>query len=188
MMELRYHKGDVREDGKVFRTYAKNRSGKVVECWCSPEAWARLVERDKTRGRLYAEKARERAKQWAEANPDKAAEHRKKRSASPLQKAARKRWADKNKAKTMELTRLRQARKQQATPRWLSPCDRWAIEQAYELAKLREAATGMKWHVDHIIPLRGKNVCGLHVPDNLQVIPAVINSQKSNKVGSWSTL
>jgi hypothetical protein len=186
-MERRYRKGDVREDGWVFRTYAKNRSGKVVECWCSPEAWERLVRRDAWRGVVYAEKSRERVKRWAEQNPDKVREHIKKRSVSDLQKASRARWNAKNKEKLLELTRNRQAKKLQATPPWLSECDRWVFRQAYELAKMREKATGMKWHVDHIMPLRGRDVCGLHVPHNIQVIPATVNCQKSNKVMSWLT-
>jgi hypothetical protein len=67
------------------------------------------------------------------------------------------------------------------TPAWVGPDEQWLIEQAYELAALREKMTGFCWHVDHIIPLRGKNVSGLHVPTNLRVISGAENLAKGNK-------
>jgi hypothetical protein len=67
------------------------------------------------------------------------------------------------------------------TPKWLTKDDLWIIKEAYELATLRTKLFGFSWHVDHIIPLRGKLVSGLHVPANLQVIPERENHIKTNK-------
>jgi 5-methylcytosine-specific restriction endonuclease McrA len=46
---------------------------------------------------------------------------------------------------------------------------------------LLNKSTGVQWHVDHIIPLQGKNVSGLHVPENLQVIQGSLNIKKGNR-------
>lgn len=66
-------------------------------------------------------------------------------------------------------------------PGVLTEDDLWMIAEAYELAKLRELTIGGKWHVDHIVPLAGRLVSGLHVPWNLQVIPALENLAKGNR-------
>ncbi len=48
-------------------------------------------------------------------------------------------------------------------------------------AKVLEKLTGEKYHVDHVIPLQGKNVSGLHIPANLQILTATANMKKGNK-------
>lgn len=70
------------------------------------------------------------------------------------------------------------------SPKWLSSLHRKEIEDTYLLRDEVKLLTGDDYHVDHIIPLRGKNVCGLHVPWNLQVLPADINMSKSNHYGA----
>ena len=76
-------------------------------------------------------------------------------------------------------TRKRQATKLQRTPKW-DP-DAHLIVAKYQLAAMLSQATGIPHHVDHIIPLQGKNVSGLHTFSNLRVIPGEENVKKSNK-------
>lgn len=81
-----------------------------------------------------------------------------------------------------EYVRRRQAAKLQRTPVWLSEDDIWVMREAYKLAKLRTEMFGFSWHVDHVLPLQGATVSGLHVPVNLQVIPWLDNVRKHNRV------
>ena len=87
----------------------------------------------------------------------------------------------KNKALRNHITRKYQASKAKRVPKWLTPIDLWIIKEIYHLAEIRTKATGFEWQVDHIIPLQGQYVSGLHVPNNLQVIPKTMNIRKSNK-------
>jgi len=86
-----------------------------------------------------------------------------------------------NPAKRQALKVKRTAALMNRTPKWLTADDYWLMEQAYEHAITQSEKHGIKFHVDHIIPLNGKYVSGLHCPDNLQVIPYYENLSKSNK-------
>lgn len=81
-----------------------------------------------------------------------------------------------------ELVSLRRRRFRQATPKWLTAEQRMEIRLKYRLAIEMSRATGVRYAVDHIIPLQGEEVCGLHVPWNLQVIPQEENLKKYNKL------
>ena len=72
----------------------------------------------------------------------------------------------------------RRAAKIQATPEW---ADKKVITDIYKEAQRLQQVLGIPMHIDHVVPLQGELVCGLHVEYNLQVIPAALNLRKSNK-------
>ena len=116
---------------------------------------------------------RKRALEWAKNNRDKC-------------NLASKRWRDSHPEKEIAKMNKRRASRISRTPSWLTEDDFWMMKEAYSLSKLREKLTGIKWNVDHIIPLQGKLVSGLHVPSNLQVIPFIDNMRKGNSFGERS--
>jgi 5-methylcytosine-specific restriction endonuclease McrA len=84
--------------------------------------------------------------------------------------------------KLREREARRRASKLKATPSWLSKSQLTAIKCKYSLAIMFTKCSGVPYVVDHVVPLRGKTVSGLHVPWNLQVITATENLKKSNKL------
>lgn len=79
-------------------------------------------------------------------------------------------------------TDKRRAAKLQRIPCWFGEFDIFVATEANDIASRRSEATGIAWHVDHMIPLRSKLACGLHCGHNLQVIPAHLNQKKHNKI------
>lgn len=94
-------------------------------------------------------------------------------------KAYRRSWSKLNRDKKAFYTSNRKAQTLLATPRWLSEEQKSKIEDFYWLARDLKLITGESYHVDHIVPLKGRNVCGLHAPWNLRVIPSDLNLKKS---------
>jgi hypothetical protein len=91
-----------------------------------------------------------------------------------------KEWSAKNPGYYRAKARRRELALIQRTPKWVDPEHAWFIQEAYSLMQLRTAVTGIQWHVDHVVPLHGKHVSGLHVIQNLCVIPARHNLVKGN--------
>jgi hypothetical protein len=73
------------------------------------------------------------------------------------------------------------ARKKRATPSWASSeWEKLLSKEARHLAQLRSKMTGQEWETDHIVPIAGTTVCGLHTGSNLQVILKTENAAKAN--------
>jgi len=114
---------------------------------------------------------------WRKENPDKVKEqkrkdyeqHSKKRIATVL------RYQAENKEYYAELKARRRARTKSS-----DELTQFCFQEACSLRRLREKATGIKWHVDHIVPLKHKNACGLHIATNFQVVHAKWNQIKKN--------
>ena len=91
-------------------------------------------------------------------------------------------WKERNVVWVRADTKARRRKHRDATPKWLSRKQKSAIRQLYQIALTMTQTTGEQYVVDHIVPLRGETVCGLHVPWNLRVITQDENLKKSNKL------
>lgn len=180
-----FKRGDVREDGKVFYSYNTKylkRNGFFKERWTSPDLLVYYVSQTQKWHKDNADKVRFHKASWIEKNREKKAlqdklwaEKNRERSNQHKQ-----RWNKINAGRKLALDRKYKTSKIQRTPLWLDKVDHAEIEFTYVwCAALRSC--GLDYHVDHIVPLQGKAVSGLHVPWNLQVIPAVSNLRKNNR-------
>lgn len=107
-----------------------------------------------------------RSRKWYENNPEKSFE-------------AHYKWAARNKDKVNALSVKYYTDKMQRLPLW---ADLEAIEKVYTDCHKLCQETGLEYHVDHVIPLRGKNISGLHVENNLQILSGKDNRSKGNKL------
>jgi hypothetical protein len=96
-------------------------------------------------------------------------------------KKNRQKWRKANQGKANALAAKYRAKKLQATPKWLTQAQLNEIAEIYILAQELSWLSEEPLQVDHIMPLQGKNSCGLHVPWNLQILPKSMNCSKHNK-------
>jgi hypothetical protein len=141
--------------GKYRALQRAHYEANIVKANASSKAW-RLAHPETNAAAVKA---------WVAANPER-------------RKEIANNWRIANPEKVNAVYAKRRAQKKQAAPAWAND---FFIREAYHLARIRTMATGIKWHVDHIVPLSSKLVCGLHVEHNLQVIPASINQSKNNR-------
>ena len=149
------------EDFRLIKS--GNRSDQCIKCF-------KISKKRYAKSRKEIENTQK--KEWATKNPLKVIE-------------ARQKWKENNPGKVLTSKINRKERIRLATPAWLDEVQKKVIEAIYEMAELRTLMFGTPYHVDHIIPLRGKNVCGLHVPWNLETVPAKENLQNGNKIKPW---
>jgi hypothetical protein len=133
-------------------------------------AWKR-ANPEKARGyvrkwnKAHPSKLRTATDQWCDRNPERV-------------KKASEAWNKAHPAQNNARNSRHRAGKLQATPAW---ADWGLIDATYTMATAMTRLTGVKYHVDHIVPLRSKLVCGLHVGCNLQLLPAKENTSKGNR-------
>lgn len=166
-------------DAKPLGDFAKNKNmkdGLAVRCRAcnaaTSKAWREAnpkrakdgVDRWKAERPGYAQRKN---REWYEANIEYA-------------KAQARKWAKDNPEKTSVRNARRRAREASQAIR-LTQAQQDAIKHIYAFAKHLSKKFNKSYHVDHIVPLKGSNVSGPHVPWNLQVLPAATNLSKSNK-------
>lgn len=161
----------------------KNRSD-GLQPWCKPCATIRK-------------------KKWRAANPEKykATTARRYHGNVEREKMRKAAWYKENREHTLRVnddwrklnmgsTRGRVAKRRaalvNAVPKWLSTAQLGQIEAVYNHARDCRAVSGQEYHVDHVVPVIHPDVCGLHVPWNLQVLPQDVNDSKGNSFdGGW---
>lgn len=134
---------------------------------------------------------------WAARNPEKlAAKVLREKQTHPERIAARMakylqahrgRMRDRNNAwrkahpqKFAEYKLNRRAAELLRTPDWFGELDQFVMQEAVDVRSRRASATGVLWEIDHVVPLQGVRVSGLHVWNNVAVVPKMVNREKRN--------
>lgn len=156
----------------------------------TPEGREAHNAREKARHRADPSVGRRKAKEWREANLERAKAVNnaaaKRRMICPVYRLwetiRQTDWGRRNPSIVIANANRRRAAKIGATPKWLTAIQRAQLQQFYDVAVACQMQTNIRYTVDHIHPLRGENFSGLHVPWNLQIMSHSLNSAKANKV------
>lgn len=151
--------------------------GACVECmkedWVTDNARRKLQpksEAAKAAGRKYYENNRELVIARATSQPVE------------VTREYKRAWKQRNPDYVQVIVNSRRRRLRNAAPPWLTETHKRQIREMYIAARELTKRTGVKHVVDHVIPLQSQEVCGLHVPWNLQILTHIENSSKGNKL------
>lgn len=162
------------KDAEARKAYQREYSQrKRVEAYARVKQWRKenpekVAEQNKAYAEKHPEKLVEKTIRWKRKNPERAAQ---------VARASRL----KNKGRVVANKAAYRAAKKNRTPSWLTAFDRLKIKCIYQVAAMYSRENNVAFEVDHIIPLCGELVSGLHVPSNLQIIRASENRIKNNK-------
>lgn len=167
---------------KVFSLEQKQRRAEYLKRWRSENPEKVKEQQRRTRANCAVSRvgssARWRANNLEAARARGRAKTRAWQLANPAANRAQvKAWKAANRHKVVADNRRYVVNRRRGTPPW---ADKAEIAMFYEVAAVLSRG-GVKFEVDHIEPVRGKHVCGLHVSANLQILPARLNRRKSNK-------
>jgi len=166
---------------------------KMREYTADPEVRSRVSKRESARYNNDPDrktKNNRRYRDGVESNPEKA---RARNAALVLKEQQdpelrsrrrdyRRKWRIANPDKVLRISAKRRADRRASVPPWLTKEMRSEIDATYAVAIKMTAETGERHEVDHIVPLVGKSVCGLHVPWNMRVETKAANRSKFNKM------
>lgn len=172
-----YHKDKTKKHGvsSTCKPCAKSRSSD----WYKANT-ERALKSCKDRYPQVREQRLKGMREWRERNPDRKQEidrHWRTNNRDRKRENWRE-WKSKNPHKGAKESSLRRAAKRNATPSWAN--HDVIAELFLEAARLTKQ-TGIKYHVDHIVPLKSEIVCGLHWEGNMRVITGAENISKSNR-------
>jgi hypothetical protein len=155
--------------------------GACVECLKVEWVKSNETRADYFREYNKREEVKDRKNEWYQENREAVINTAAARPAHILREY-RNAWKANNKTQIRADTKARRRRHREATPPWLTRKQKSEIRQLYQIAITMTQTTGEQYVVDHIVPLRSHEVCGLHVPWNLRVITQEENLKKSNKL------
>lgn len=170
----RYFSGISCKRGHVSHRYVSDRS--CAECKINKEKTNIRKQYRKLWNLENKEHRREWRKSWVEKNPNygKIKYSKNKVKIRELAKKNRVKYA----ARIIAANKFRKHLQKFRVPLWANKKE---IEKIYRQCRIISKSTGFEHHVDHVIPLKGENVSGLHVETNLQIISATENLSKKNK-------
>ena len=164
---------------------ARKTKGACIECLKVEWAKGNETRADYFREYNKREDVKDRKNEWYQENRETVINNAATRPAHVLREY-RNVWKANNKTQIRADTKARRRKHREATPPWLTRKQKSEIRQLYQIAITMTQTTGEQYVVDHIVPLRSHEVCGLHVPWNLRVITQEENLKKSNKLVAHS--